>query len=467
MKTGSQAIVILLIVMTGHFPAGKAYGQFGQAPGSVDAGGGFTCSPAPCVLPPTQASEGGSVVTDPLIATNPVNQKELLLGSFDGNCYPSALGFHITRDGGSGWNRVLCMPFIDTKNFAYVPSFEPSVGYDHNGAAYAAGFYNDNEGESHGFRAVQKSTDGAHWSKPVVALRVQGQTFPFETSMAADTSPTSTRVNSLYVSGVMWAQSGRDNQVMVSHSTDGGATWKQVAIEAVQKYPEGDNLTRMAVGKYGAVYLAWLHCTSPCSTAKVMLSKSGDGGNTWSSPQRIAQVTMPTDWELPITFERVYNYPAIASDNSDGPYSGNLYVVMYNWTGAYLRVQMIRSTDGGDTWSQPMPLAPKSDTHDQFFPSISVSSTGKIGVNWLDRRNDPANIDYQAFAAISTDGGQSFGANWQLTKAFSNPKTNGTENNWMGDYTGNTWTGDTFIAAWMDSSNGVDMQEVVGGVRLK
>jgi hypothetical protein len=37
----------------------------------------------------------------------------------------------------------------------------------------------------------------------------------------------------------------------------------------------------------------------------------------------------------------------------------------------------------------------------------------------------------------------------------------------MGDYTGNTWTGDTFIAAWMDSSNGVDMQEEVGGIRLK
>ena len=35
----------------------------------------------------------------------------------------------------------------------------------------------------------------------------------------------------------------------------------------------------------------------------------------------------------------------------------------------------------------------------------------------------------------------------------------------MGDYTGNTWSGVTFIAAWMDSSNGVDMQEEVGGVR--
>jgi len=27
--------------------------------------------------------------------------------------------------------------------------------------------------------------------------------------------------------------------------------------------------------------------------------------------------------------------------------------------------------------------------------------------------------------------------------------------------------GNKFIVAWMDSSNGVDMQEVVGGIRLK
>ena len=112
-----------------------------------------------------------------------------------------------------------------------------------------------------------------------------------------------------------------------------------------------------------------------------------------------------------------------------------------------------------------MPVAPPSDTHDQFFPSISVNSAGLVGVSWLDRRNDPANIDYQAFAAISTDGGQTF-PNTQLTTAFSNPDTNG-GNNWMGDYTGNTWAGQDFIAAWMDSSNGVDMQEVIGGIRLK
>jgi Neuraminidase (sialidase) len=303
-----------------------------------------------------------------------------------------------------------------------------------------------------------------------VALRSPGQTFPFETSMAGDTSSASQRVNSLYVSGVMWTHSGHQNQVMVSHSTDGGVTWAQAVAEPVQTYPRQDFFTRMVVGKDGAVFLTWMRCTGTndeiCGSniAHMMFSKSGDGGNTWSAPRLMATVTM--NWELPNSNQvRVYNYPVVAVDNSNGPHTGRLYAAMNTWTGHYLRVQVIRSTDGGATWSKPVPVAPTSDTHDQFFPALSVSPKGLVGVSWLDRRNDPNNIDYQAFAAISTDGGQTF-PNTQLTQAFSNPDTDG-DNGWMGDYTGNTWAGPDFIAAWMDSSNGIDMQEVVGGVRLK
>jgi hypothetical protein len=471
MKTGFQALLILFIVAGGHFLAGNAYSQFAQALGLVKAGG-FNCSPAPCVLPPTQASEGGSIVTDSLIVPNPLNQKELLLGSFDSNCYPSALGFHLSRDGGSTWKRVLCMPFFYTKNFVYVPSFEPAVGYDRNGIAYAAGFYNDNEGGSHGFLAVQKSSDGADWSKPVVAMRQPGNTQPLWTSLTVDTSPSSPWVNSVYVSGVMRSHSGYQNQVLISHSTDGGATWAQAAVDSVQKHPAEDDFTRMVVGKNGTVYLTWMHfpasgtdrgCNENIGYTK--FSRSVDGGNTWSPPQQIATVKMPLDWALPNTGQRVYNYPVIGVDNSNGAHSGSLYVAMYTWTGTYLRVQVIRSADRGRTWSKPVPVAPASDTHDQFLPSLSASPTGLVGVCWLDRRNDPNNIDYQAFAAISSDGGQSF-SNTQLTKKFSKPDNNGTGNNWMGDYTGNTWAGGDFIAAWMDSSNGVDMQEVIGGIRL-
>jgi hypothetical protein len=405
------------------------------------------------------------MVTDTPIVTNPLNSRDLLLGSVDYNCpEPSAVGFHLSRDGGSTWKRVLCMPILH-KGRVYWPGGEPSVAYDLKGNAYIAGGYGDSEGMGYGLVAVQKSSDGSHWGKPIIALRLPGFTAPYETRLVADTSPGSSYANNLYVSGVISLSQSFRNRVMVSHSVDGGVTWRKSVVDQVQKYPESDDYTRMAVGKDGTVYLTWARC-SRCSKARIIFSKSTDGGGTWSSPKQIAEVVRGPGG-LPNTGEGVDNYPSIAVDNSDGPYAGNLYLVMYTWTGTYLRVQMIRSTDGGATWSQPLPPAPKSDTHDQFFPSISVSPTGRVGVSWLDRRNDPADIDYQAFAAISTDGGQTFGTNWQLTTAFSNPKNNGTGNNWMGDYTGNTWAGNDFIAAWMDSSNGVDMQEVIGGVRLK
>ena len=472
MKTRYRALPTVFVLWAGILGIGKVCGQSSNPAVPVNTGR-FYCSPAPCVLPPTQASEGGNPVTDTPIMSNPLNPRQLLLGSVDGNCSPpSVLGFHISNDGGSTWKRACMISYI-TKYAVFWPSDEPAVGFDRKGAIYISGFYNSSD-SGKGLVAFQKSTDGTHWSEPAVAMSAPGSAYPIETWFSVDASAGSTRVNSLYVSGVM--KLSRDlSQVLVSHSTDGGSTWTQVGVDAVQKYPEEDHFTRMAIGKDGTVYSTWMRCrgkkggdgSALCRTVHMMFSKSTDGGKTWSSPQQMATVNMPHYWWLPNSSPGVGvdNYPVIAVDNSSGANSGNLYVAMYTWTGTYLRVQVVRSTDGGVGWSQPVPVAPPTDTHDQFFPSISVNDAGLVGVSWLDRRNDPNDIDYQAFAAISTDGGESF-PNTQLTTAFSNPNVNG-GNNWMGDYTGNTWVGQEFIAAWMDSSNGTDMQEVIGGVRLK
>lgn len=243
MKTTPRFLLAFLVLALFRL-AGSGYG-YAEAQSAAKAAR-FYCTPAPCVLPPTQASEGGNPVTDAPIVSSPLNPKQLLLGSVDGNCPPpSVLGFHLSRDGGSAWNRT-CMPSIFTRQHVYWPSDEPSVGYDRMGSAYIAGVYFDSEGMGYGLIAIQKSSDGIHWGKPVIALRRPGDTEPYDTFLTVDAGP-SQWSNSIYVSCVMGLGpgSGKD-QVLVSHSSDGGAAWTQVAVDSVQKYPEEDRFTRLA-----------------------------------------------------------------------------------------------------------------------------------------------------------------------------------------------------------------------------
>jgi len=445
-----------------------ASGQTRRAVSVSSNGDAYHCGPAPCVLPPTQVSFGVDAFDAP-IAADPTNQERITVGSDNPQCSPnSGLDFFLSGDGGLDWNSF-CMSPVFSGNQEYIPDVDPVLGYDRNGAAYIGGFYIDNSGRaSFGFEGFQKSSDGVNWSTPKAAVILQDYD-PEYCWMAVDDSAASPYVNSVYVSCVMVGPLNRNtsNQVLVAHSNDGGATWQQVNVAPAQLAPDVDRNTAVTVGGDGTVYLSWMFCNSGpyvCDNNKgyMVFSKCSDGGDTWSKPSLISGVTLHG---VPNTFIGVPDTPSIAVDNSNGPHSGNLYVVMYNWTGAFMQVVVARSTDGGSTWSKPVPVAP-GITHDQFLPWISVSPTGLVGVSWLDRRNDPANIDYQAYAAISTDGGESFQTNVQLTTGFSDP--NAMMGSSIGSYTGNTWDGPNyFLAAWMDNSNTEYLQDYVGGIRLK
>lgn len=459
--------VILLVCLAARYSSGQAHSHSSEV---------ITCSPAPCILPTVEISTGPNLVNTPPIVANPANSKNLLVGANDYNCpeFSGPLAAYTSNDGGSTWSRATCM--VGVQN--YSPTIFPTVGYDRSGRAYLAGTYEDNEGGGTGFIGVENSDNGFNWSDPVPVLdRRNGYS---DTSwLVVDTSPTSPYVNRVYLSADVV---GGTEQIMVAHSSDGGNNWKTVNAEPPQGGQASDAFTTMTVGEDGSVYLTWQHCAASgpsahCQNGKasMLFSKSIDGGDTWTAPKVIATVTLNNDachcyfGDLPNTVVRVANYPVIAIDNSTGPHAGSLYVTMYTWTGTYMRVGIVRSTDGGNTWSRPTWVAPPNVNHDQFFAWVSVSNTGLLGLSWLDRRNDPANLNYQPFAAISSDGGRSFhGPNVQLTAAFSNPTVNGYPgNSWMGDYTGNTWDGSNFVVAWMDSSNGINMQEVVGGIRVK
>ncbi|HEY8696586.1 MAG TPA: sialidase family protein, partial [Rhizomicrobium sp.] len=284
-------------------------------------------------------------------------------------------------------------------------------------------------------------------------------------------------MNTLYLSATE-VTGTKSSRIVVSRSTDGGATWNLVNVDTLQIYPKVDQFSDLAVADDGTVYVSWMRCTAngptnDCggTTASMWFSKSINQGANWSAPTMINDVDLAPDncgafyGCLPNTSVPVSNVPVIAVDNSASPTHGNLYVIEYTWRGFYMKTQVTVSSNGGSVWGSPIRVTPSSDTHDQFFAWINVANNGTVGVSFLDRRNDQANIDYDAFSAYSTNGGASY-KDLQLSTVSSNPFNDGFGGSFLGESTGSGWGAGAkhLFAAWPDTRTGTSSQDEVGGL---
>ena len=111
----------------------------------------------------------------------------------------------------------------------------------------------------------------------------------------------------------------------------------------------------------------------------------------------------------------------VATDHSDGPTAGNVYLLgSVNPDGSDpLDVMFTRSTDGGQTWSDPLRL--NNDVAQagafQWFGTMSVAPNGRIDVIWNDTRNDTTTYVTEMYYTYSVDGGLT----WSTQEAVTNP----------------------------------------------
>lgn len=441
----------VLIVLT---CCSLAHGQLTAATNAGKPPNTLTCSPAPCALPNVQVDDLTYGGEPGALVPNPNSTNEMVLAAHDANCF-SDQGFYSTADGGSTWSAHSC---ILSNN----PGGQPIVGYDLNNRVFGGG--------SDDLAAIllrYSDNNGVHWSRSrVVDASPFGVLSP---QITVDTSLFSPFENSIYVYSVHGGVSGLATRVVVSHSSDGGKHWKAVPLDQWQ-IPNWDSFPRLSVGEDGTLYATWLRCDRPqggfCvkDAVPILLSKSVDGGMSWTPPSVIATTNLAPGNCLYGCLPNarlvlgVPNDPVNAVVGSGA--TAGVYVVFYNWTGTQMQVEVVTSTDGGKTFGSPVPVS-NSNVGDQFLSWISAAPDGTIAVSWMDRRNDPANAMYQPFLATSVDG-LHFNPSWQLSSQLSDPNAWGLI---IVETVPSLWVGNAVYSTWTDTRSGLPRPEL-GGVQF-
>ncbi|MGB0914811.1 MAG: sialidase family protein [Crocinitomicaceae bacterium] len=197
--------------------------------------------------------------------------------------------------------------------------------------------------------------------------------------------------------------------IVFSKSADQGQTWSDPL--RISKFGgdcvDDDNTVEgavPAVGPNGEIYVTW---TGPKG---LMFQKSLDGGNTWLEEEVQIQKHYG-GWNLTIPgIYRANGLPILKCDLSDGPNRGTLYL---NWcdqkngendTDSWL----LKSTDGGETWSERIKVNQDGNGKHQFFTWITIDqSTGYLYFVYYDRRNHE-DTKTDVYISTSRDGGKTF-----------------------------------------------------------
>ena len=243
------------------------------------------------------------------------------------------------------------------------------------------------------------------------------------------------RTNHIYM---CWTQfdayaSKRDtdkSNIMFSKTEDGHTWSKPVNISGISGNCLDDDRTAEgavpAVGPDGEIYVAWARNDS------LWFNKSMDDGKSWKAQESFI-MEQHEGWvlEIPGIF-RCNGLPITACDLSSSKYNGTIYV---NWADQKngeddTDVWLMKSTDGGESWSDRIRVNNDAAGKHQFLPWMTIDqSNGYVYCVFYDRR-EHSNNNTDVYLAVSKDGGDTF-ENIKISESpfKPNPKI------FFGDYT--------------------------------
>ncbi len=256
-----------------------------------------------------------------------------------------------------------------------------------------------------------------------------------------------------------------DNQVVLNYSSNYGVSWSSF-VDLSSSLSPGSHAqgVNISTGPNGEVYAAFAIYdnwgTGVYGEDAIGFSKSTNGGVSFTSARIYSAPNFGIRGNLKSTNIRVSSFPSMAVDRSGGSRNGYIYIVWaqrgVSPAGSDPDIVLIRSTNGGATWSSPVRVNndPLNNGKDQYYPWCTVDqSNGTLHIVFYDNRNTTSDST-GVWMASSFDGGLTFD-NYQISDANFKPKPiSGLASGYQGDYIGITASNGKAYPVWAEDRTG-------------